>query len=362
MRRQTVALVACILLSVQAILPAGAHKPRKHLSQAARQEYIRRAQVWRPRDISATDVKVGPTGKGAFDSSQPIRCTYRKRPMSGHTPKFTCVVGLDDEVKVKYGRENGEVFAEVAATRLFWVLGFGADRMYSVRVICRGCPFDSQGEPRHPSEGDVVFDPAAVERKMPGHTMESNTDSGWTWPELELVDERVGGAPRAHRDALKLLAAIVQHTDSKAEQQRLVCLTEHDDEDGEDGVCAKPFMLISDLGMTFGHANWLNRDAPGSVNLEKWASTPVWKDPAHCIAHLSRSGTGTLENPRISEEGRAFLADLLTQLSDQQIRDVFEVARMPLRSSDPRRSGTIDEWADAFRRKRAEVVQHSCPP
>jgi hypothetical protein len=309
-------------------------------------------------------VKAGPGNKAAFAPGQTVRCTYRKRPMAGHTPKFTCVVGLNDELKVKYGRHNGEVYAEVAATRLFWVLGFGADRMYSVRVICRGCPFDSLGEPHRSSDADMVFDPAAIERKMQGHTMESHTDSGWTWPELDLVDERVGGAPRAHRDALKLLAAIVQHTDSKAEQQRLVCLTEHDDEDdedGEDGVCAQPFMIISDLGQTFGQANAFNRDGPGSVNLEKWASVPVWKDPARCIANLSKSVTGTLENPRISEEGRAFLADLLTQLSDQQILDVFSVARMPLRSSDPRRSGTIDEWAAAFRHKRDEVVQHSCP-
>lgn len=316
--------------------------------------------MWRPRDIPGTDVRVGPTGKGAFDSSQPVYCTYRKRPMSGHTPKFTCAVGPDDEVKVKYGRENGEVFGEVAATRLFWVLGFGADRLYSVRVICHGCPFDSLGDAGSSSRGaDVVFDPAAIERKMAGRTMESHTDSGWSWPELELVDERAGGAPRAHRDALKLLAAIVQHTDSKAEQQRLVCLSEDEGEDA--AVCAQPFMIISDFGMTFGRANRFNRDAPGSVNLERWASTPVWKDPARCIAYLPKSATGSLEHPRISEEGRAFLANLLTQLSDQQIRDVFEAARMPLRSLDPRRSGTIDEWAAAFRQKRDEVVQHTCP-
>src|SRR5207253_9834313 len=138
----------------------------------------------------------------------------------------------------------------------------GADRMYSVRVICHGCPFDEMGEPRRSLDVDAVFDPAAIERKMSGRTMETHSNSGWAWPELDLVDEAAGGAPRAHRDALKLLAAFVQHTDSKAEQQRLICLSDPD----EGGACPDPFMLISDLGQTFGRANVFNRSAPGSVN------------------------------------------------------------------------------------------------
>ena len=40
------------------------------------------------------------------------------------TPKFECEVTPGDVVKVKYGENNGEVFAEVAASRLFWALGF----------------------------------------------------------------------------------------------------------------------------------------------------------------------------------------------------------------------------------------------
>ena len=68
------------------------------------------------------------------------RCRYIKKEMSGNSPKFTCVIPPEDEVKVKFGRDNGEVYAEVAATRLFWALGFPVDRMYPVRVLCDGCP------------------------------------------------------------------------------------------------------------------------------------------------------------------------------------------------------------------------------
>ena len=60
-----------------------------------------------------------------------------------------------------------------------------------------------------------MFDPAAIERKPKGHEMKSEYKGGWAWPELDLVDEQQGGAPKAQRDALKLLAVFMQHTDNK---------------------------------------------------------------------------------------------------------------------------------------------------
>jgi hypothetical protein len=59
----------------------------------------------------------------------------------------------------------------------------------------------------------------------------------------------------------------------------------------------------------------------------------VWKNAAQCIGHLSKSKTGTLENPHISEAGRRFLAALLVQLTDSQLRDLFEVARVERRDA-----------------------------
>ena len=83
------------------------------------------------------------------------------------------------------------------------------------------------------------------------------------------------------------------------------------------------------------------------------------------MGNLSGSWTGTLKEPVISEEGRQFLAGLLTQLSDQQIRDMFEVARVHLRPRAPEsgRSGfpSVDEWVTAFNQKRAQIVEHGCP-
>ena len=76
---------------------------------------------------------------------------------------------------------------------------------------------------------------------------------------------------------------------------------------------------------------------------------------------MLKSMTGTLKDPVISEEGRKFLAGLLTQLTDQQLRDLFEVARFGRRSLPDQPAATIDQWVAAFKKKRTEIVSHSCP-
>jgi hypothetical protein len=259
-------------------------------------------------------------------------------------------------MKVKYGPGNGEVFGDVLATRLFWALGFAADRMYPVRVRCHGCPKDPWNSPE--AAGEVAeFDPATVERKLPGRAMEDKRESGWTWSELEDIGPEAPPGARAHRDALKLLAAFVQHTDSKAANQRLLC--PKGEEVGRTG-CRHPFLMVNDLGLTFGHAGLMNRNVD-SVSLATWAEVPVCKDRGQCVAELKGSFTGSLGNPKISEAGRAFLAGLLAQLSDAQLRDLFETARVehhPGERDDA--PASVDEWVTAFKLKRTQIVDQRC--
>lgn len=87
-------------------------------------------------------------------------------------------------------------------------------------------------------------------------------------------------------------------------------------------------MLLHDVDVTFGRASRSNANRTSSMNLVAWSRTPVWKPGSDaCIANLPKSNTGTLENPVISEEGRRFLADLLLQLTDRQLYDLFTVSR-----------------------------------
>ena len=305
------------------------------------------------------DLRAGPQGAGAFEPNEAVACDYLQEKLTGTTRKFECTIGENDVVKVRYGDENGKVQGAVIASRLLWALGFGADGLYPVRVTCRGCSSDPWKQ-RDRTSGEHLFDPATIERKPKGHEMNSENQGGWAWPELDAVDERQGGATRAQRDALKLLAVFMQHTDNKLQQERLLCLP-----NGRtaDGGCEKPFMMLHDVGLTFGKANVFNRTSVGSVNFAEWSSAGIWKDDDGCVGHMSKSLTGTLGDPTISEAGRQFLSDLLEQLSDKQIHDLFEVARVDLRSRRPNSSespASVDEWVAAFNHKRAEIAGRHC--
>ena len=330
---------------------------------------IARARVWTATEISKADLRVGPGGPGAFALGATVTCDYKDEKLAGRSPKFVCALAPDDEVKVKFGGTNGEVYAEVAASRLLWALGFGADRMYPVHVVCRGCPKEFGGIER--TKNESVIDPAVIERKMPG--TEYFEKQGWKWQELDVLGEDLATDARAERDALTLLAVLLQHSDSKAIQQRLLCM-DPGAKKNDDG-CRRPFMMINDLGLTFGKSSRFNDNARSSMSLTDWVRTPVWKDEnsegrngsegaPRCVGNLPKSFTGTLDDPVISEPGRRFLAGLLTQLSDAQLRDLFEVARVHLRTRTPgdplSGMATVAEWVDAFKMKRDQIVNRRC--
>ena len=306
------------------------------------------------------DLKAGPPGPGAFPFRATVVCDYSDKKLNGLSPKFACVIGRADEVKVKFGGNNGEVYGEVLATRLLWALGFPADRMYPVNVICRGCPAEFRGIER--PNGESRFDPAVIERKLAG-TEWPPEGNGWSWEELDQVDGERGGSPRAHRDALKLLAVFLQHGDTKPEQQRIVCASKATWPRA--GTCASPLLMISDVGLTFGRVTRTNANDASGVNLEAWRETPVWKSERGCVGnlptvlhrHARRSG-------HQRNRPRASLPVFFMQLSDRQLHDLFAVARVHLRLRSPGRvdSGfaTEAEWVDAFKAKRQQIVERRC--
>jgi hypothetical protein len=333
----------------------------KNMSVNERAATLQRARVWQPIDTRSLNLAAGPPLSSAERIGKELSCrfVFPEKPLSGNTPKFRCAVRPDDVVKVKYGKKNGEVYAEIAASRLFWALGFKADRMYPTRVSCQGCPADPfaasktdwhSGKPF--DVGQYVFDPAAAERPLPGAAIETDGFEGWAWPELDNVDAGAGGATRAQVDALKLLAVFVQHSDTKPEQQELVCAPGGVKKDrAGNETCTSPWLVVKDLGVTFGKATALNNSA---MDLDDWSNARIWRDGSRCVGDLSRSRTGSLENPRIGEAGRQFLATRLLLLSDAQIRDLFTAARAQLRDE------TIADWVRVFKRKRVEIVNARC--
>ncbi len=357
-------------------------------TEKQRLEYIRRARVWEPTDVSAKDLYRGPTGRLPFAVDDEVVCEFVPKPMSGWTEKFSCRLEDGTIVKVKYDGEGKykEVFGEVLGTRLFWALGFYADRMLPVHVTCRGCP-------EHPWEfvdarkrlpvndegliasfppdarlGNYRFELAAVEEKLDSEPIEEKGKQGWKWKLLDQVDEKRGGATRAEIDALKLLNAFVQNADNKAVQNTLACPRAALGVDDEGEVaCRRPVMYVDDLGSVFGKGGFTTGNS-GRVDYEGWKARRVWRDKKSCRARLTSVGgifrTSTLKDPVISEEGRVLLSGLLEKLSDAQIADLFRAARIERLhqklgdGAHGEREVTIGDWVALFKQKRSEITDH----
>jgi len=333
------------------------------VSPTQRAAALRSARVWQPpaAPIPQARLDLNPLDAGVLSETATVECRLVVKTMSGTTPKFDCELPGREVLRVKYGRGNPELNAEIAATRLLSTLGFGADRMYVVsKVRCAGCtrfPFQSLkclGETRlekacfpggidYSSRTD--FDTVSIERRLEGRRLESVPDQGWAWYEIDQIDEAAGGSPRAHVDALKLVAVLLAHWDNKAENQRLICLPGADQ---PDGGCAKPIAILQDLGASFG---------PTKLDLHNWRSTPIWADPRSCRVSMEQLpwGGGTFPEQNISEAGRLFLLSLLEQLSASQLRDLFAGARVESSDGVTAEGRQPAAWAAAFVEKVRQI-------
>ena len=352
----------------------------KTLSIEERQALLQRARVWQAIDTSSLNLLRGPALPAELRIPPALACTFvfPDKPLSGLTPKFRCEIKKGDDVKVKYGEKNGEVYGEVAGSRLLWALGFKADTMIPSKITCLQCPADpflESTENWHLGKtSDVanrVYDPAVVERPFAGKDIDVPGYDGWAWPELESLGHSGApstslraGATRAEIDAFKLLAVFIQHSDSKPEQQAIVCPPQDKKKDAKGNeTCDSAWLVIKDLGVTFGKATRFNTSR---MNLADWDSMPIWKDAASCIGNLPRSATGSLDNPHIGEAGRKFLADRLARLRDKQIRDLFVVSQVEKRgetltgADGKKRPVTVDDWVRVFTRKRSEIAAAHC--
>ena len=321
------------------------------VSMAERAEAIARAQIWRAPQRPVAHASFAPVSHAPSN----LDCQFKITELGGTTPKFHCVLASDLEVRVKYG-PGDEIPGEAAATRLLAALGFGADRITLVEQLrCYGCPKEpfmtmkllgaararNAYEKVMNTEKYETFEWVAVEHKFAARPIETDDQEGWAFFELERVDPAKGGAPRAHVDALRLMALFLAHWDNKAENQRLVCLSNP----WPDGTpCREPFLLLQDVGSTFG---------PKRLDLDAWARARIWEDRAACTVSMRDFpyDGGTFGSARITEAGRQFLATRLAALTDRQLTDLFSSARFDQPRSVLTRTKPVSEWVRVFRQR-----------
>ena len=335
-----------------------------------RGEALAAARVWTPPPvpIGQANLRDNPAGPSSAHPDQELACRFTPEPVNGTTPKFHCELPGGEVVKVKYGSANPELRAEVAATRLLIALGFGADGVYVVkRVLCAGCPtfpfqslkcLEKTGMKSACFAGGinyrrvVNFDSAVIERKLAGKKIEGTPDQGWGWFELDKIDPARGGSTRAEVDALRLMAVLLAHWDNKAENQRLVCPP---GAEGLENTCSKPLAIMQDLGSTFG---------PVKVDLNNWRKYQLWADSKSCRVSMKNLpfGGATFADRQISNEGRLLLLGWLEQLSDQQLRDLFEGSRITEFDQVSAAGRNAEVWVSAFKEKVRQIREGGpCP-
>jgi hypothetical protein len=376
-----------LILDVQASAQEASPQPQPgkvqsdgliHVDVQTRLAYLSRAQLWHSVSLDNIDTRAG--GQVSRSRTIPndaiIECDYAfDGAPGGTTAKFKCInpkITLADgtpvvttlkTLKVRYN--NLKTFSTVITTRLVWALGFGADTETPIaKVICHGCNSD----PFHQKAavpGDVTFTQASVEEHLRGTGIYGEglhyshdggeADPAWYWSELKLITD----TDRADQaSALELLAVFLKQGDSKAVQNKLVCLEDLD----AGGICQTPFIYVHDFGNTLGADGM--RVHP--LDLKKWEGSAIWKDDRQCVAslHMNAFNGSGLSNPQITEGGRKLLAGLLNDLvhnHPQKLRDIFDAAHIE-RFDDHGERHSADDWVRVFTSRADQIINHApCP-
>ena len=399
-------------------LAAQAPAPRFVFTHATeRAGYLASAVIWRdPGLLTPEQIRVGPPAAlpaALVDaaSGKPIECRFERRglDLGGKTPKFSCRTPDGQLLRLKYydgpAHGNREVFAEVAATRLMWALGFDTDPVFPAVVDCLDCPADPwTGEgARERRRYAAEYEPRYVGTII---TSTKDPEQGWKFGELDKAIASLPPGPvrsrqRMYFDALTLLAVFLEHGDRKPSQQRLVCRGELDLSQGDIHevavddhehetvpvlferpsvkVCVGDAVVtLQDVGATFGGAGQFTGRVSAKIHLKSWASKEIFdtaartgrSDTSECRCKIDISGSAGAEageNPRVSEAGRQFLADQFHRLTPEHVRAIFETARVDelgevqqWQDSSKKIYTGVDAWVAVFMDKVAQVERRHC--
>lgn len=367
-------------------------------SEQIRNQYLKNGEVWSAPAWISSDFKFSPElnmqagpplkDKEYLLKNNDLHCLMTPETAeagaSGKTSKFFCKMleqksdGSYEQVKgagkikVKYGSDNGEIYGELLSTRLLWALGFSADRMYYMEnTYCFGCtenPFKNNKVDASTLTNPRLFSRTAIERKLEGDevfikrkivTPPSPGEKpprpsvrivdvvGWDFKEIMDVvsdDPIKARQQKIEREALSLLANMIQHTDNKSANQRILC----DGKVNDLGLCeGRVKLLIQDTGATFGKGFSLSEFNLAKVDVKHWKSKSIWSKPEKCKTNMGYWFTQATKSLEITEEGRQFLLQLLNGFTEgeagrKRVADLFVAARVN------NRDGSIEEWTDLF--------------
>ena len=277
--------------------------------------------IWRnPGNISRRNLRHGP---GSPEMAPVDPFTFVEEDKSGESPKFIVHDARGDEWSVKLGREAQ---SETVSTRLVWAVGYFAEEAYYFdEVRINGLPRLSRGQEF--VSGDIVrgarFEPRRANMKR---------GSTWDWQKNAFKDTR-------ELNGLKVLMILLNNFDAHSGNNRIIYVS------GPRGREARYY--VTDLGATLGRAGGLGGTRTKN-DLSDFLSTKFvrgvdardgvvefdYDTRPRGLGHLSvlhpfyyRHEVNKEKAMRgIPVTHARWIGSLLTQLSDEQLRDAFRAA------------------------------------
>jgi len=284
-----------------------------------------------------------------------------------------------DHFKVKYlkppypehNTRFNEVFTEVAASRIMWVLGFPADHVYPVgSASCIGCtadPFTSDLKDNKASLKDApnVFKVVSAERETPWEVIEAEGDETWSWSDATkfYADGEWTHQQRVEYDAYRLALGLFHYHNAIAQQNRIACAQWAPDTAGQPRTCQKPMIFAQDLGSTFGKAKGaldvFGTNPRGSFS--DWESQTVFANLQTCELLATLDG-----DKQVLKEAQDLMIQRVGRLDPTTVRTIFTVARFQMMDQKQLRrlrdSGSqnpeeaaLDEWTNTFLKRIQEI-------
>jgi hypothetical protein len=333
------------------------------------------------------------TPDGAFygRKGEPIRVDNVKvvlKPDSGGEKKAELYAADDtanaheikaDHFKVKYlkpafpnhNTRFNEVFTEVAASRLMWVLGFPADHVYPVgSVACIGCSADPFSDNLQDNKASlkttpVVFNVVSAERETPWDTIDADGDETWSWSDAARFYSGSDWTQqqKVEYDAYRLALGLIHYHNAIDQQNRLSCAEWATTASGQTKICSKPMIFVQDLGSTFGKAksgmNVFGTNPRGSFS--DWEPQTVFTNAANCELRDTLGG-----DKRVLKEAQALMVQRIARLDHDTVKSIFRTARfqvMDQKQLAKLRSGgaqnveeaALDQWTNTFLKRVDEI-------
>src|SRR6266496_347012 len=242
-----------------------------------------------PTDIKSRDLFLGPGGQAMKPDLSHV--TFIKQETGGHTTKYRVRDGQGREWVAKLGNEAQ---SETAASRLVWAAGYYTDITYFVPQV----KVEGKGELKN-----VRFEARPKDIKR--------YDVEWDWD-----DNPFKGKPELQ--GLKVMAVLLNDWDLKVQNNRVLLVKDETTGNSELRY------IVSDWGATLGKTGNMithNRNKPAD-----YAHTRLVKkvEGNSIVFDFHATHDNILRNVTVADA--KWLANILSQLSDQQISDAFRAA------------------------------------